>query len=204
MLDTPALRTELLVMAHPSVDGMFYRSIGAAALYRLTPPQPLWSLGPGNSGQRFSPLGGPPALYVAATPQTTLYESNSLAATLFESAGTRPAIPATVTILIKVKLERALDLTDRAVLKRLKLSGSELFCPWKELMLNGEEVPTHLLAEVAYQIPRLQGILFPSKQDARGINLIVWTRKVRSPSFVEVQDPSGILWQRIPRAASVR
>ena len=185
-------------MPHPSVDGIFYRSIGAAALYRFTPPQPLWSLGPGMAGQRFSPLGGPPALYVAVTPQTTLYESNGLASTLFESAGIRPAIPATVTISIMVKLERALDLTDRAVLKRLTFSRSELFCPWKELMLNAEKVPTHILAEVAYGIPRLQGILFPSHQDASETNLIIWTRKVRSPSFVEVEDPSGMLWQRIP------
>jgi RES domain-containing protein len=202
MLEKRALRTEIARLTHPPVEGMFYRSIGAAALFALSPPQPLWSLGPGRSGQRFSPLGGPPALYVAAAPQTTLYEGNSLAATLFEGASARPSIPATVTISVRVRLEHVLDLTDKGVRRKLGLTSAELFCPWKELMLKGLEVPTHVLAEVTYEVPRLQGILFPSHQDTGGTNLIIWPRKVRSPYFVEVEDSSGMLWQRIPKTGT--
>jgi len=194
------LRALLAKLTTPPIEGIFYRSIPAGALYKLDPPQPLWSLGPGMSGQRFTPIGGPPALYVAESPQTTLYEGNALAASLFAHVATRPAIPATVTISVRVRLLHVLDLTDASVMKALALTEVDLFCPWKELMIKGLEIPTHTLATVAYGISGLQGIRFPSNQDAAGVNLVIWTRKLKSPCYVEVDDPSGTLWQRVPKA----
>ena len=140
-------------------------------------------------------IAGPPALYVAESPQTTLYEGNALAASLFAHVTTRPAIPATVTISVRAKLLHVLDLTDASVVKALGLKKAELFCPWKELMIKGLEVPTHTLADVAYAVPGLQGIRFPSNQDTTGVNLVIWTRKLKAPCYVEVDDPSGTLWQ---------
>jgi RES domain-containing protein len=190
-------------ITHP-IEGIFYRSIPAGALYKFDPPQPLWSLGPGMSGQRFTPIGGPPALYVAESPQTTLYEGNSLAASLFAHVATRPAIPATVTISVRAKLLHVLDLSDESILETLGLTQDDLFCAWKELMLKGLEVPTHTLADVAYGVTGLQAIRFPSNQDATGVNLVIWTRKIKSPCYIEVDDPSGTLWQRVPKVSPTK
>jgi len=98
MHDRAKLQAVLAKLKANPIKGIFYRSVPAGALFKFDPPQPLWSLGPGMSGQRFTPIGGPPALYVAESPQTTLYEGNALAASLFAHVSTRPAIPATVTI----------------------------------------------------------------------------------------------------------
>lgn len=199
MRDRAELQAVLAKLTTLPLEGVFYRSIPAGALYNFQPLQPLWSLGPGLSGQRFTPIGGPPALYVAESPQTTLYEGNALAASLFKHVASRPAIPATVTISVRVKLSHVLDLTNKSVIKALALTNRELFCSWKELMRKELAVPTHTLADIAYKVPRLQGIRFPSSQDASGVNLIIWTRKLKSPCYIEVDDPSGTLWQRVPK-----
>ncbi len=199
MHDRAKLQAVLAKLITPPIEGVFYRSLPAGALCKFDPPQPLWSLGPSMSGQRFTPIGGPPALYVAESLQTTLYEGNALAAALFAHVSTRPAIPATITISVKAKLLHVLDLTDLSVVKALGLTKKDLFCRWKELMLRGLEVPTHTLADVAYRIPGLQGIRFPSNQDAAGVNLVIWSRKLKSPCYIEVDDPSGMLWQRVPK-----
>lgn len=204
MHDKTKLREVLTKLSTPPIKGVFYRSVPAGALYKFDPPQPLWSLGPGKAGQRFTPIGGPPALYVAESPQTTLFEGNALAASLFAHVSTRPAIPATVTISVRLDLRHVLDITDVSVRKALALTKDELFCPWKELMLKGLEVPTHTLADVAYGVTGLQGIRFPSNQDTAGVNLVIWPRKIKSPCYVEVEDPSGTLWQRIPKAGHTK
>jgi RES domain-containing protein len=202
MLAGAKLRAVLAKLDRYPVAGVFYRSIPADALYRFSPPQPLWSLGPGKSGQRFTPPGGPPALYLAESPQTTLFEGNALSASLFALVKDRPVIPATVTISVRVELMHVLDLTDRKVVGTIEMTHAELVCPWRELVLKGEHVPTHALAEVAYKVPGLQAIRFPSNQDPAGVNLVIWTRKVKSPCYIEVEDPGGTLWQRVPRVRS--
>jgi RES domain-containing protein len=45
---------------------------------------------------------------------------------------------------------------------------------------------------------RYEGIRFPSSKETGAINLMIWIDKIETPSFVEVHDPSGRLWQRIP------
>jgi RES domain-containing protein len=99
-------------------------------------------------------------------------------------------------------LMHVLDLTDRKVVGTIEMTHAELVCPWREMVLKGENVPTHALAEVAYKVPGLQAIRFPSNQDPAGVNLVIWTRKVKSPCYIEVEDPGGTLWQRVPRVRS--
>jgi RES domain-containing protein len=187
----------LATLPNPSLSGYFYRSVDNFSLYSFNPPNPLYNLSPGRTGQRYTPMGGPPALYVADKANTAFAEgTHSITSSL---AGTI-APPAPVVIYaVKVNLEHILDLTDNAVLNALDTTVAELQGSWENQVAAGVCVPTHLLAETAYKTHRFQGMLFNSKESPRGINLIIWTNKVRTPSSVEVYDPTGKLAARIPK-----
>lgn len=199
MLSPEQLRSVLSQLDNSAINGLFYRAIPNAALYGKEPPQPLWSLGPGLHGQRFGPIGGPPALYVAEQPQTAFYEATGLAASLFSvNPEDRPTPAPTTVLTIKINLENILDLTKDGIIAALGMTQNEILCPWQELMIKDLPVPTHILADAVYQGHRYQGIRFPSSKETEAINLMIWTDKIKTPSFVEVHDPTGRLWQRIP------
>lgn len=96
-------------------------------------------------------------------------------------------------------IERVLDLTDKAVVKALGTTVAELKAPWAQQLKNGNLVPTHVLADAAYGSNRYQAIRYLSAEHKAGINLVIWTRKIRKPSYVEVYDPSGRLAARVPK-----
>jgi RES domain-containing protein len=199
MLGSKQLQLILSQLDNPAISGLFYRAIPNAALYSKEPPQPLWSLGPGLYGQRFNAIGSPPALYVAEQPQTAFYEATGLGASLFSvNSQDRPTPAPTTVLTIKVNLEHVLDLTKASIITALGMTQSEILCPWQEFMIKDLPVPTHILADAVYQSGRYQGIRFPSSKETGAINLMIWMDKIKTPSFVEVHDPSGRLWQRVP------
>lgn len=51
-----------------------YRIVDFATLTGFAPMVPLYTLGPGVNGQRYTPKGGPSALYVAEDPVTAQAE----------------------------------------------------------------------------------------------------------------------------------
>ena len=87
MLSGNKLRMALAAAPTIALDGYFYRSVEEASLHKFDPPQPLYALGPGLSGQRFTPPGGPPALYVAEQQYTALVESTHLITSSLREAG---------------------------------------------------------------------------------------------------------------------
>jgi len=199
MLSFEQLESILSQLDNPAINGFFYRAIPNAALYGKELPQPLWSLGPGLYGQRFSPVGSPPALYVAEQPQTAFYEATGLGASLFSVNPQDRPMPAPTTVLtIKVSLKHVLDLTKDSTIAALDMTQNEILCPWQEFMIKDLPVPTHILADAVYQSGRYQAIRFPSSKETGAINLMIWMDKIEPPSFVEVHDPSGRLWQRLP------
>jgi len=198
MLPNSELAKVLAKVPNDGIAGWYYRAVSNSALYRNDPPNALYALGPGRGGQRYTQVGGPPALYVADQPYTAFAEgTHSITSSL---AGLIEPPDPQVVFAIYVKLERMLDLTDDTILKALDTDRAELQGPWADQVLTGIRVPTHDIAAVAYASHRFQGIRFDSKENPGGKNLIIWTNKVRTPSYVEVYDSSKKLAARIPKA----
>lgn len=189
----------LAILPNPGLSRYFYRSVDNSAMHSTNHPNPLYSLGPGMSGQRYTPIGGPPSLYVSDKAYTAFAEgTHSITSSL--AVNIAPSAPM-IVYAIQVTLKHVLDLTDKNVLNALDTTVEELQGPWADQVLNGVDVPTHLLAEAVHKTHRFQGMLFNSKEHLEGINLVIWTNKVRSPSYVEVYDPTGRLAARIPKTS---
>jgi RES domain-containing protein len=104
-----------------------------------------------------------------------------------------------VIIAISVDIERVLDLTVPAVRDNLGTDETELAGPWFEQMITFDLVPTHILARAAHLSNLFEGLKFNSVQKPGAVNLLVWPKKLKAPFFVEVNDPSRRLYQRIPK-----
>ncbi len=186
----------LKTISNPSISGWFYRTVKNSALYSRNPPNPLYSLGPGISGQRYTPPGGPPALYLADEAYTALAEgTHAISSTL---AGLIVPPEPQVVFAMDVSIEHVLDLTDAKILFALGTSLNEIRGPWQDQLVSGLAVPTHNLAEAVYESGRFHGMKFDSLQHTGGENLIVWTEKIEDPFYIAVYDPSKKLAARLP------
>ncbi len=194
------LRNKLVVALNKipaqRVTGLFYRSMLETAVHSLLPPQPLYSLGPRQTGQRFTPKNGPACLYISKQFDVSFIETHGTTMAVAKCGYNFTPQP-TVIIAISVDVE-VLDLTLPENRKALGTSTAELVGSWFEQMISGQPVPTHILARVAYSSNRFQAIQFYSAQRPGAINLMVWTKKLKEPYFIEVQDQSHKLYQRIP------
>ena len=196
MLDKSALAKALAKAPVQSYTRNVFRSIELEALFGFVPPQPLFDAGPRISGQRFTPIGGPPALYVSEHPATSYFEANQMLASV--TAVAQQQAPPTVILNLSVHIEQILDLTVQEIQLLLGTTTKELTANWQWQMVIDDTVPTHILAEVAYQSNYFQAIRFPSTIQNEEANLIIWTDKLISPSYVQVNDPSGRFAQRLP------
>ncbi len=196
MLDRVALAAALNLVPVQTYTRNVYRCVELDALLSYIPPQPLFDLGPSFVGQRYTPVGGPPALYVSEHPATSYFEANQMFASVATIA--RQDAPPTVVLSLGVHIESILDLTVGQTQQSLGTTLAELTGDWQWQMVIGGTVPTHLLAELANQNGRFQAIRFPSSLQNRETNLIIWTDSLIHPAFVQVNDRSGRLAQRIP------
>ncbi len=187
----------LTKLPNPGITGYFYRSIDYGALHSIEPLNALYALGPSKQGQRYTPIGGPPALYVADKAYTSFAEVTHAITSSVKQFDSTPPGPL-VVFAVSVHLEHILDLTDNSTLKALGTTVAELQEPWADQMASGFAVPTHLLAIAAYKTNRFQGIKYHSKEHPGGIDLIIWTDKLKASSFIEVFDPTKKLAARIP------
>ena len=187
----------LVTLPNPSITGYFYRSIDYSSLHSIDPPNALYALGPSKQGQRYTPTGGPPALYVADKVYTSFAEVTHAITSSVRQFDSTPPAPL-VVFAVSVHLEYILDLTDKSTLEALETTVAELQGPWADQMTSGIDVPTHLLAIATYKTNRFQGIKYHSKEHPGGVDLIIWTDKLKAPSFIEVFDPTKQLAARIP------
>jgi hypothetical protein len=88
----------------------------------------------------------------------------------------------------------------QAVRDELGTDEAELAGPRFEQMLAHDPVPTHTLDRVAHLSNLFEAIRFTSVQKPGTVNLLVWPKKLIAPYFIEVNDPSRRLHQRIPPA----
>ena len=104
-----------------------FRAVELQALISVHPIQPLYDLGPGESGQRYTAMGGPRALYVAESPSTAYFECTGLASSVKALAEQSAGI--TAIINIETRLDAILDLTNPAIQAMLKTTTIELTLP---------------------------------------------------------------------------
>ena len=163
-----------------------------------SPPQPLWPGGSTRFGGRFTPKGGPPAVYLASDPNVALQEVNAV---LMPPGAPPVAIPSKPQVLVQVDvvLTGVLDLTDAAVQSALGTSVQELTGDWRFTMLHGAPVPTHELALACHASGRIAALrTYSAKCVGLGFNLVVFADRVRAPHRLSVRDPSGRLAQVLP------
>lgn len=160
---------------------------------------PLYTLGPGVNGQRFTPKGGPSALYVAEDPVTALAEYHRVERIVLVADPTYHMIAnPTVHLNIQVNLDKVLDITDRSIQAALNTTTSELTGPWRKQMIMKSFCPTHVLADAVYANGNVQAMRYPSALAVNHANLIIWDERVQLPSTVTVKDSTGNLSARIP------
>jgi hypothetical protein len=163
-----------------------FRAVELKALISVNPIQPLYDLGPGESGQRYTAIGGPKALYVAESPSRTYFESTGLASSV--KALAEQSADITAIINIETKLDAILELTNPAIQAMLKTTTVELTLPWRWKMAAGQPVLTHILADAIYLSGKFQAMRFPAAKATDEANLVIWTETLSGNSFVESVD----------------
>lgn len=176
-----------------------YRVVDCAALNSLSPVIPLYTLGPGRNGQRYTPKGGPNSIYAAEDLVTAFAEYCQIGRSIL-AEGSTPISPAnpTTQLTLSVNLVKVLDLKDSTILQALDTSIAELTGPWRAQMLKGEFCPTHVLAECVFLNGAIEAMRFPSAHDPKFSNFIIWEDRISPTSYVEVLDTTGRLSARLP------
>lgn len=195
MLESTAL-TEVLQTIKPiPYSRNVYRCVELAALIGdgTRKIQPLYDLGPRQSGQRYTPIGGARALYVSENHTTSYLEATGMFSSV--AALSEQIVPSEVTLQFKVSLGAVLDITLEENLKALATTTIELSRSWQWQMAMDLPVPTQILGESTFNSGRFQAIRFRSTRHSE-VNLVIFTETVKDPSFVEVTDPK--YYQRIP------
>ena len=197
MLSAADLSVVIAALPVRLYSGPCYRVVDFAALTGSMIP--LYTLGPGRKGQRYTPKRGPNALYVATDLVTAQAEYHRVSrSVLVADPSCHVLANPTVQLTIQVDLERMLDLTDAAVMSALGTTVDELTGPWRKQMIKKLFCPTHVLATAVYNHGMIQAMRYPSALDHYFSNLIIWEERVQRPSFVKVKDTTGTLSARIP------
>ena len=199
MLPETQLAAALPTVKLRAVHGPWSRCIGYRHLLGPPPgvaggsPQPLWGGAAKLAGARFTAKGGFDSLYLASDPVTALTEVSALVAL---PGGPVPVRAAPLVIVsVDGVVSRVLDLTDAATLVLLGTNEQEISGTW----VRAVRPPTQVLAQAAYDLGGIAGILYPSAKYPAGINLVVFTdRLVTAPTdYLEAYDPGGSLPQRM-------
>lgn len=155
------------------------------------PVQPLYDLGPRASGQRYTPIGGARALYVAEHHTTSYVEATGMFSSV--AALAQQHVQAQAHYQIRIRLDGILDLTISANQALLDTNVIDLTRSWEWPMAMG--LP-QILGELAFESGKFQAIRFPSSRITDAVNLVIFTERVVAPSFVECTDTNYP--QRIP------
>jgi RES domain-containing protein len=182
-----------------SVHGPWSRVIGYRHLLgpppgQTGPPQPLWGGAAKIAGARFTPAGGFDSIYLARDSITAFIEVSALI--LFPGGPVPVRSAPWVVISVDGNLKHVLDLTNPVTLAALGTSAQEMTGTWATL----PHPPTQLLGQLAYGSERIAGIKYASAKNPGGVNLVVFSDRipVAADNYLEVYDPHGNLFQRLP------
>jgi RES domain-containing protein len=161
-------------------NGVVYRS--ASPRY-ASGEDLLTGLGSKRAGARWNSPGSFQAVYTSLDPHTALDEV--LAHFRYYGLSIESAMPR-VIVSVRVKLERALDITDRSIRSALHVSLKRLISePWRIKQELGEEALTQALGRVVKE-SRLEGLLVPSAASKSGVNLIILPENLLPRSRIEI------------------
>lgn len=201
MLSEDELRTALQGLPNRSISGVLYRAGRLKALLGssqtnelLTEQRFLHGFGSSKSGARYTPVAGPRTVYFGEDKEVALEEC-----ILTGSVGDANAFPPLIIFSARVSLISLLDLGDLEIQKLLGTSEKELVEPWRLKQARKEEVPTQVLGKVACESGRYEAIRYPSARLRGHYCVVVFNERVISPSFVEIIDPDGHIYERIPQ-----
>jgi RES domain-containing protein len=199
MFSARHIATALKRLSLTTYDGALCRAISPATLYGFQnkkpfKPRPLYNLGPGAGGARFTPRGGAPALYLADDYETSLREYLQVGAPgpLRPVAGSE----AIVTFAVHVRLAAVLDLTDTRVLAALGTTPAELREPWRHRR-DRRTPPTHVLGRAVAKDRRIQALRFASTKGP-GTCVVILTDAIKAPAFVRIHDSQNRLVAELP------
>ncbi|HEY9775076.1 MAG TPA: hypothetical protein V6C81_15030 [Planktothrix sp.] len=102
MLSGVALAESIKNLPCKRYDRNVFRAIELKALLSVFPMRPLYDLGPRNSGQRYTEVGGPRALYLAETPANAYFESTGMFSTV-EAMAKQNALN---TVVLNIRVSR--------------------------------------------------------------------------------------------------
>jgi RES domain-containing protein len=171
-----------------------------------TPPSPLWWPGGApRTGQRFTPRGAFPSLYLADNGATALAEVEAILTV--PGPGLQATAHAPFTILsVEGELRAIVDLTTVAVQRALHTSEDELVAPWRlaqQRFLAGTRrllPPTQRLGAAAFATGTIAGLRYPSAKFPGAVNLVVFTDRLSLDpgNALRVVDPTGRLRDQLP------
>jgi RES domain-containing protein len=177
----------------PRVSGL--KPLGtrvATVVYRSSTPRYATEndllTGIGSQRWRWNPVGLA-AVDASLTPETALAET--LAHHRYYNLPLEQAMPRTF-VAIEARLRQVLDLGNGQVRQRLRLSlASLLAVDWRRDMAEGRIPLTQVLGWAA-DLSGFEGLLVPSSADPTGINLLVFPRKLRPGSRLEILSPERL------------
>ncbi len=143
----------------------------------------LKGFGSRSVGARWNPPRGFPTVYASLDPHTALDEV--LAHFRHYGLPIESAMPR-VTVSVRVRLARLLDLTDGPTRSVLRVSERRLLDePWREEQAAGREALTQALGRLARELG-WEGLLVPSAARRDGVILILFPDNLARGSEIEI------------------
>jgi len=209
----PAFNSKELATVETSSFGLvLFRGVRFNTLLSKDPPEPLFT---SDSPNRYN-LRGTKTLYFGENVLTAYSETVQQHAAVLLNHPTRERKTPTgyeigeeneepvVVFAAHAWLERALDLTDPAILSRLGVGEHTLLGPWRWAASMGQVPLTQLLGDEVFNSGRFDAIRYrsekaldPHRVDAHAA-WAVFVERLSGGSFVEVSDVSHRLQGRLP------
>jgi RES domain-containing protein len=186
--DSDRLRRSLERCASRTVRwvGVVYRSSSPRYANR---DDLLTGSGSKTAGARWNPPRSFPTVYSSLDPHTALDEV--LAHFRFFGIPIESAMPR-VTVSVRVRVERVLDLTDGKIRSALRVSERRMLDePWREQQQAGREALTQALGRLIHEL-EWEGFLVPSAARRGGVNLILLPTNLSSRSSLEIINVSEL------------
>jgi RES domain-containing protein len=180
--ESDRLRHALERCATRAVDwtGVVYRS---ASLRYANKDDLLTGVGSKTAGARWNPPKSFPTVYSSLDPHTALDEV--LAHFRYYGFPIESAMPR-VTVSVRVRLARVLDVTDGKTRSVLRVSERRILEEtWREEQKAGREALTQALGRIGHELA-WEAFLVPSAARRGGVNLIVFTANLSPRSSLEI------------------
>jgi RES domain-containing protein len=195
MLQAPLLQASLVGLPCRRFQDQAFRLVAKDDYLAGRPPRQLFDEGPLKSDQRFGRAGNHRGIYCALDVHTAQYEYARGRENWEEVRS-----PDYLLFRMTCRLESVLDLTDASVRRALKTSTRELHEGWEAATACGTGQPaTWSLGHAAHASGRFDGIQFPSAQRTGGVNLLIFTQRLKKgAAFVRVHHKDGSVLEELP------